>query len=625
MHIRPVTRNDISKLADIAVAAFRNDEVYSSFFPASAVESGAFRRSHLLRMRKRIVDVGMRGFVVESDEDDDFWNGEKDILGYAFWSRTGTSEAARKWQTDSLYMKLERGLIASEDWYSENFQDRDRDWEKIRQFRNLLADNFASVPEYLELATLGVNPKYHRRGIGGKLVQWGIDAAKEEHIPVVLEGSVSGTKLYSKMGFHITGTDDVDGVEVVAMSSDSSTAVHTPHSDSPKNKIPPTKFNHHSNKNGPDERYQINEDLLYEYEFPGETYVSAHLQRLQHGVYTDANLHTKHPKHVTFVALSFTMHASQSTSHRFESAIITVKASSEDGERLRFLKFAPHLAYGRMSSESLKWNFQLGAALGVTQGPATASVKPSVGYEQNKVVGTMMKMYVTVRFVKGMHQGSTRSTFSQQPGHTLQTRHVDTHLHWSLEENAQQEDGLPREFTFVFLVERSSPKVHQPAHTFLSRHSTPAQTDQHSKSKFKNALTMRLKTAGDNLKDNIHDTEKEIAHEVEPMKYSDQNKDDPLRGRDSLCKDFVKIFTPLTFEIEVKAWISASFHKTVGQKSIVAGEVGQRFPTEGTEESWGKKEHPEVMVDGMYNFAKMGDAFEDMVSLPGKTVTTKVS
>jgi hypothetical protein len=86
------------------VAAFRNDEVYSCFFPASAIESGAFRRSNLLRMRKRIVDVGIRGFVMESDEKDDFWNGESDILGYAFWSRAGTSEAARKWQTDSWYM-----------------------------------------------------------------------------------------------------------------------------------------------------------------------------------------------------------------------------------------------------------------------------------------------------------------------------------------------------------------------------------------------------------------------------------------------------------------------------------------------------------------------------------------
>jgi hypothetical protein len=150
-------------------------------------------------------------------------------------------------------------------------------------------------------------------------------------------------------------------------------------------------------------------------------------------------------------------------------------------------------------------------------------------------------------------QGSTRSTFSQHPGHDLQQRHADTLLHWSLEENSQQEDGLPREFTFVFLIERPSPKVHPPAHTFLSRHPTLAEADHHAKSKFKHVLTMRLKTAEDNLKDNIHDVEKQITEEVEAMKYSDQNEDDPLRGRDALCKDFVKIFTPLTFEIEVKA------------------------------------------------------------------------
>ncbi|KAM3070355.1 hypothetical protein ACMFMG_010186 [Clarireedia jacksonii] len=380
-------------------------------------------------------------------------------------------------------------------------------------------------------------------------------------------------------------------------SSDSSTAVHAPSSNSSKSAHQPVQINHHINKNGPDEKYQVNEDVLYEYEFPGETYISTHLSRLQHGIYTDPNLHTDHTKYVTFVALTFTMHASQSTSHRFESAIISIQASSEDGERLRFLKFAPHLAYGRMSSESLKWNFQLGAALGVTQGPATASLKPSMAYEKDKVIGTMMKI--------------------------LQKRHPDTLLHWSLEENSQQGDGLPREFTFVFLIERPSPKVHPPAHTILSQPPIQAQAKNYAKSHFKHTLTTRLRTAEDNLKEDMQILEKEVTEDVEPMKYSDQNKDDPLKGRDSLCKDFEKIFTPLTFDIEVKAWISAALHKTQSQRSIVAGEVGQRFPTEGTEDSWGKEEHPEVMVDGMYNFAKMRGTFEDMVSLPGKAITTK--
>src|SRR3954467_13864935 len=130
-------------------------------------------------------------------------------------------------------------------------------------------------------------------------------------------------------------------------------------------------------------------------------------------------------------------------------------------------------------------------------------------------------------------QGSTRSTFSKQPDHKLQKRHADTLVHWSLEENSQQGDGLPREFTFVFLIERPSPKVHPPAHTFLSRPSTQAHAHHHAECNFKQALTKCLKTAEDNFKDDIHIIEKEIMEEAEPMKYSDQHKDDPLKGRDS--------------------------------------------------------------------------------------------
>lgn len=150
----------------------------------------------------------------------------------------------------------------------------------------------------------------------------------------------------------------------------------------------PTK----SNKNGPDEKYQLNSHLLFEHSFPGHTYVSVHLQRLQHGIYSDANLHTKHTLHVTFVALSFVFHPS-TPSHRFESSVIEIKVKDTKGNGyLRMLKFAPHQAYGKISTESLKWCFQLGASLGVTQGPANVSVKPSVSEEKSKVVGAMMKM-----------------------------------------------------------------------------------------------------------------------------------------------------------------------------------------------------------------------------------------
>ncbi|KAF7897097.1 hypothetical protein EAF00_005325 [Botryotinia globosa] len=120
-----------------------------------------------------------------SDEDDEFWSGESELLGYAFWTRVGKSEAAKKWQTDTLFSKSERTLIGA------------------------------------ELAALAVHPKFHRRGIGGMMLKYGIDLAQKEQVPLVLEASRAGTLLYTKNGFRETGrTEMFPDVIVVAMQLD---------------------------------------------------------------------------------------------------------------------------------------------------------------------------------------------------------------------------------------------------------------------------------------------------------------------------------------------------------------------------------------------------------------------
>jgi hypothetical protein len=135
--------------------------------------------------------------------------------------------------------------------------------------------------------------------------------------------------------------------------------------------------------------------------------------------------------HVTFLAVTFVFHSSISLSHRFQSAIIEVSARSENDKPLRFVKFAPHIAYGRISTETLKWTFSLGATVGVTKGPVNVAVNPSIANQRDKVMGTMMKI-----------QGSTRSTTGL--GHHKANRILDTKLVWSLEENDQQMTGGPQ-------------------------------------------------------------------------------------------------------------------------------------------------------------------------------------
>lgn len=159
--------------------------------------------------------------------------------------------------------------------------------------------------------------------------------------------------------------------------------------------VPPANPNARINNNGPQDQFQITRHLLYERDFGGDAYVSAHLQRLQNGCFTDKNVHEADMLHVTFAAVTFTFHPSLSDTHRFKSAMITITASSSpDGCPIKFLKFAPHLAFGRISSASLKWYFQLAATVGVTKGISEASLKPTLGYEKDMVVGSMVKMYV---------------------------------------------------------------------------------------------------------------------------------------------------------------------------------------------------------------------------------------
>ncbi|KAK6601332.1 GNAT family protein [Botrytis cinerea] len=221
MHLRLLKRDDLPALSDLGTEAFRDDNLQTILFPPEAVANGSLRRSINLRIRKRLVEAGTHCYVSMSDEDDEFWSGTPELLGYAFWTRVGKSEAAKKWQTDTLFSKLERTLIGAEMWYSEYFLDRDRPWDKIHYMRNLSIDHFGSIPEYLELAALAVHPKFHRRGIGGMMLRYGIDLAQKEQVPLVLEASRAGTLLYTKNGFRETGrTEMFPEVIVVAMQLD---------------------------------------------------------------------------------------------------------------------------------------------------------------------------------------------------------------------------------------------------------------------------------------------------------------------------------------------------------------------------------------------------------------------
>jgi predicted N-acetyltransferase YhbS len=77
---------------------------------------------------------------------------------------------------------------------------------------------FPKYPELWFLATLAVDPKFQRCGIGQQLVQWGLHQALSEKVPVGLEASVKGTALYEKLGFQSINTMELmPGLPIRAM------------------------------------------------------------------------------------------------------------------------------------------------------------------------------------------------------------------------------------------------------------------------------------------------------------------------------------------------------------------------------------------------------------------------
>lgn len=53
---------------------------------------------------------------------------------------------------------------------------------------------------------LGTLPEYERRGAGSKLTQWGLNRARQEHVPITLFSSPRAVTLYKKLGFREVGT-----------------------------------------------------------------------------------------------------------------------------------------------------------------------------------------------------------------------------------------------------------------------------------------------------------------------------------------------------------------------------------------------------------------------------------
>ncbi|KAK1826340.1 gnat family [Podospora conica] len=85
--------------------------------------------------------------------------------------------------------------------------------------------------QQLHLQILGVHPDCWRRGIGSKLVRWGVDLASKEKIPLTVLASSLGLSLYTRLGFRDLGSSvtqvpgEVEKVDTEALVYEVSSAI----------------------------------------------------------------------------------------------------------------------------------------------------------------------------------------------------------------------------------------------------------------------------------------------------------------------------------------------------------------------------------------------------------------
>lgn len=114
---------------------------------------------------------------------------------------------------------FERYLLDWEAWYDRHFLDRGTAWDRLAAFSAATEYRFyGALPRFWHLAALGVDPAAQRRGVGSRLVGWGLERAGREGLPATLEASARGRRLYAKCGFAVLERAPItEGVEGVAM------------------------------------------------------------------------------------------------------------------------------------------------------------------------------------------------------------------------------------------------------------------------------------------------------------------------------------------------------------------------------------------------------------------------
>lgn len=225
MHLRTFTRRDLPDVATITADCNAKDVLSRYTIRNIDTEYTSYRLAEYAFLRRMWNEPGRQSFVLVSNPDDVKTKLQSSeslettsttradnevILGWAWFSRKGTSEIAKQWQAsthNSLSDKIDRSLITLEDylmWFVPKPGVNRPHRATINAHKTPELDKLYPA-EYWSVDGMMVAPEYQRQGCGKALLDWVFARAREENVPVVVDGSPRGGLFYRKYGFESIG------------------------------------------------------------------------------------------------------------------------------------------------------------------------------------------------------------------------------------------------------------------------------------------------------------------------------------------------------------------------------------------------------------------------------------
>jgi GNAT superfamily N-acetyltransferase len=124
-----------------------------------------------------------------------------EIAGFAIWQQASFVEGYGDPPTDDLGGKAAMELLHPGNETEQRFTTQIFASLMKRRIAYVHEKEKASTPATFVLDVCSVDARYQRRGIAGKLVQFGLDEAKKRGLEATTEASVMGRPVYEKLGF----------------------------------------------------------------------------------------------------------------------------------------------------------------------------------------------------------------------------------------------------------------------------------------------------------------------------------------------------------------------------------------------------------------------------------------